>query len=293
MKFVEFPHEDTFDYELKRVCKNCGHEFNGRYCNRCGEEVLVPHERSLPLLFRRTFGKVPILDNKFTRTLRFMVTRTGFVALSYIQGRRIPFFDPLAMFLVVNLLYFLFSTNHSYNSSLRTHMHFQLHNEAATQMVERHLLEEEIDLEDFTLKYDLHAGSVAKIMLICLVVILAVPFWIANYASGLFFRDHLIVSMEFCTVTVLLNNLLIPWLWIAFNTIINSEPVDIDSLFNELYPALILGAISLALFYAIETRVYGLSRRRALFISLSLLAGLFISLHLYYGVVFFVSMWTI
>lgn len=293
MKFVEFPHEDTFDYDLQRICKNCDQKFNGRYCNRCGEEVLVPTERSFPLLFRKTFANIPILDNKFTRTLRYMVTKPGFVSLNYIQGRRIPFVDPLAMFLVVNLLYFLFSTNHSYNSSLRTQMHFQLHNEAATQMVERHLQEENINLEEFTSKYDLHAGNVAKIMLICLVVIFALPVWIANYSSGFLFRDHLIVSMEFCSMTVLINNLLIPWIWIASNRMISADPVEIHSLFNEVYLALIMGTISFALFYMLERRVYGLSRRRAFFLSMSLLAGLFISLHLYYGVVFFVSMWTI
>lgn len=293
MKFVEFPHEDTFDYDLPRACKNCGHEFSGRYCNRCGERVLVPEDRSLPILLKKIFARIPILDNKFTRTLRLMLTKTGFVSSNYIRGIRIPFVDPLAMFLVVNLFYFLFAANNSYNSSLRTQMHFQLHNETATEMVERHLHEENITLEEFTEKYDLHAGNVAKIMLICLVVILAVPFWIANHGSGLFFRDHFIVSLEFCTALVLMNNLFIPWLWIALNHLFSRAPVDDGSIFNELYPAMIMGAISFGLFYLLERRVYGLSRRRALFIALSLVAGLFISLHMYYGVVFFVSMWTL
>lgn len=293
MKFVEFPHEDNFDYDLLRICITCGHEFSGRYCNRCGEKVLVPEDRSLPMLFRRTFANIPILDNKFTRTLRLMVTRTGFVSSNYIRGIRMPFIDPLAMFLIVNLVYFLFATNHSYNSSLRAQMHFQLHNETATQMVERHLMEKDLTLEEFTEKYDLHAASVAKIMLICLVVILAIPLWVANYQSGLFFRDHLIVAMEFCTVLVLINNLIIPWIWIALNHVFSGEPVDVDSIFNDVYTAVIMGVVSFGLFYVIGKRVYGLSRRRSVFISLSLLAGLFIALHLYYGVIFFVSMWTL
>jgi hypothetical protein len=293
MKFVEFPHEDTFNYDVLRTCKNCSQEFSGRYCNRCGERVIVPEDRSLSVLFRQIFGKVPILDNKFMRTLRLMLTRTGFVAANYIRGRRIPFIDPLAMFLVINFLYFLFPTNHSYNSSLRTQMHFLLHNETATQMVEAHLLEENTTLPDFTVRYELHANNVAKIMLICLVLILAVPVWIGNYSSGLFFRDHLIVSMEFCTVIVLLNNIIIPWTWIGLNALFRDGPVNQDEIFNSAYPAIIMAVTSFLLFFLMEKRVYEQPRKRALFISLILLAGLFISLHLYYGVVFFISMWTL
>ena len=29
------------------VCKTCANEFVGKYCNRCGEKVVSPHDKSI------------------------------------------------------------------------------------------------------------------------------------------------------------------------------------------------------------------------------------------------------
>jgi hypothetical protein len=293
MKFVDFPHEDTFDYGLLRTCKNCHQEFTGRYCNRCGEKVIVPEDRSLPELFKKTFSTIPILDNRFTRTIRLMLTKTGYVSRNYIIGRRRPFIDPLAIFLVINLLYFLFPTFQTYHTPLRTQTNFLLHSKIASEMVEERIANESTTLPEFTVLYDQHATNVAKILLVGFVLILAIPFWMVNYSAGMFFRDHLVTSIEFCTVSILINNLVIPWLWFLIASVFSRADLNADSVFEGYYPSLLLGVISFALFYTLEKRVYLHSSRQSIFYSALMLTGLFLSLHLYYGMVFFISMWTL
>jgi hypothetical protein len=293
MKFVEFPHEDTFDYDQPRSCRNCHEEFTGRYCNRCGERVIVPEERSLPVFFKRIFRTVPILDNKFTRTIRLMLTNPGFVARNYIEGRRIPFVDPLAIFLVINLLYFLFPTVQNFNSPLRTQMHFLMHAEVATEMVEARLSEDGTSIENFNVRYDLHAANVAKIMLVGFVLILTVPFWMVNYSSHLFFRDHLIVSMEFSSASVLLNSLAIPWTWVLIHSFFSEASSEPKVVSDNIYLSVTMGLASFGLFYLFERNVYGHSVRRSLVLALLMMTGLLVAIHLYYAVVFFVSMWTL
>jgi hypothetical protein len=292
MKFVNYPGEDIYDYERLRCCKNCHHDFSGRYCNRCGERVIDPEDRSVLTLLKKTFRTIPLFDNKLMRTIRLMAFKTGFVSSNYIQGRRIPFVDPLAVFLLINLLFFLFPTFQNFNSPLRTQMHFLSHSTIASEMVEERIMEEKTTLTDFTVRYDQHALNVAKVMLFSFVLILTVPFRIVNYSSGYYFRDHLFASLEFCSVSILVNYLLIPWCWIFVNSVLKTGNQETE-MFENIYLAFFMGMVSLGLFYLLERRVYSLGKKHAWFNSLLLISCFFVSLHVYYAVVFFVSMWTL
>jgi hypothetical protein len=293
MKFVEFPHQDTFDYQAERTCRNCDYIFNGRYCNRCGERVILHEDRSLLPRLKTIFNAIPILDNKLTRTLRLMITRTGFVSSCIIQGRTVPFVNPLAIFLLINLGYFLFPSYQTFNSPLKTHMNFLLHKEDATAMVERRLQSERVSLQNFTARYDQHAMNVAKIMLISFAFIMALPFMMVNVGSPFFFRDHLTVSLEFCSVVVLVNNLIVPWIWLSVMPLFSYAVADADLVLDNVYFKVLTGLLTSGLLFLIQKRVYGNETRRALFLSSLCVLGFFLALHIYYGVVFFISMWTL
>src|SRR5262245_1123874 len=75
MKFEK--HKEEFDYLLLRTCASCGNKFTGRYCNRCGEEVIDKREKSLSFGFRQLINSLITVENRITRTLKMILFRSG------------------------------------------------------------------------------------------------------------------------------------------------------------------------------------------------------------------------
>src|SRR5689334_16072459 len=68
-------------------CLNCETPGAGNFCAQCGQRrgELRPTFADLVSDFSKYFLRV---DSKFLRTLRFLVTRPGFLTLEYLAGRR-------------------------------------------------------------------------------------------------------------------------------------------------------------------------------------------------------------
>jgi hypothetical protein len=75
--------------------------------------------------------------------------------------------------------------------------------------------------------------------------------------------------------------------------IFSGSTIDTEAIFDSVFLTMLMVSLSLVLFYLISKRVYDQSTRHSVVSSLLMLTGFLIALHLYYGVVFFVSMWTL
>jgi len=89
-------------------CKNCGHYFTGKYCNRCGEKVYSQHDKSIAHFFEEAFHFITHFEGTFFTTLRAIFTRPGKLSLDYCNGLRKKYFKPLPFFMMMILLYLLF-----------------------------------------------------------------------------------------------------------------------------------------------------------------------------------------
>jgi hypothetical protein len=94
------------------VCKNCGHRFEGKYCNICGQDgdtkridwYEVFHH--LPHAFFHT-------DYGLLHTLKEMTTRPGHTIREYMQGKRVDHFNPFLFIIILgSFAIFLFATAH-------------------------------------------------------------------------------------------------------------------------------------------------------------------------------------
>ena len=94
-----------------------------------------PSEKSLRAFFGHLFHEITTLDGKFLKTLVLMLRKPGEVSHQYMNGRRVPYYKPVSMFFVANLLYFLFPAFNSLNSSLYVQMNQLPHSELVTRMV--------------------------------------------------------------------------------------------------------------------------------------------------------------
>lgn len=85
-------------------CQNCGEPLAGRYCAACGQK---DEQRILPLkeLLHEVFHEILHLDARFLGTL-LLLLKPGALTLEYIEGRRVRWFPPFRLYLLVSLAFF-------------------------------------------------------------------------------------------------------------------------------------------------------------------------------------------
>lgn len=87
------------------VCANCGAALAGRYCHVCGQRGHV--HRSMLHVAEEFFHGLFHLDGKIWRTAPLLLLRPGALTRRYVEGQRVRFVSPIALFLFSVFLMFL------------------------------------------------------------------------------------------------------------------------------------------------------------------------------------------
>jgi hypothetical protein len=91
-----------------RTCANCHAPLAGRFCHSCGQTAHV--HRSIWHMLEEGLHGVLHFDSKMWRTLPLLVARPGLLTRRYIDGQRVRFVTPLALFLfTIFLMFFVLS----------------------------------------------------------------------------------------------------------------------------------------------------------------------------------------
>lgn len=81
------------------TCTACGGALLGDFCHACGERRLRPDEMTLRAFARDVASEVGDLDSRAARSLRYLVTRPGFLTAEFVAGRRRAYLGPLKLFI--------------------------------------------------------------------------------------------------------------------------------------------------------------------------------------------------
>ncbi|MBC8154291.1 MAG: DUF3667 domain-containing protein [Bacteroidetes bacterium] len=85
-------------------CKNCTHQFEGNFCNSCGQSSHT-HEINLHFVAHEIQHGIIHIDRGFFYTIKELFTRPGNTIREYIDGKRIGHFKPLAFLLIISTVY--------------------------------------------------------------------------------------------------------------------------------------------------------------------------------------------
>ncbi|MEO6488518.1 MAG: DUF3667 domain-containing protein [Ferruginibacter sp.] len=93
-------------------CLNCNTEVLGKYCQNCGQENIEPHETAWHLV-THFFNDITHFDGMFFQTVKYLITKPGFVTKEYVLGRRASYLNPIRMYVFTSAIFFLifFSVN--------------------------------------------------------------------------------------------------------------------------------------------------------------------------------------
>ncbi len=88
------------------TCKNCGNNFEGNFCNNCGQSSKVSRI-DFKFLVHEIPNSVFQLNRGFFYTIKELCVRPGSGIRDYLAGKRKRFYKPIAYLLITSALYIL------------------------------------------------------------------------------------------------------------------------------------------------------------------------------------------
>ncbi|MEI2737959.1 MAG: DUF3667 domain-containing protein [Chitinophagaceae bacterium] len=90
----------------EKDCLNCGTIVQGRYCQNCGQENVVPKETFWHMV-THFFYDITHFDSSFFHTIHHLILRPGFLSKEYMIGRRASYLHPIKMYVFSSAIFFL------------------------------------------------------------------------------------------------------------------------------------------------------------------------------------------
>jgi hypothetical protein len=90
------------------TCTNCGAALVGPFCAQCGQRHKSPNP-TVSDVVREAASEVSDIDGRLFRTVRWLLTRPGFLTNELFFGRRASYVGPVRLYLTFSVLYFAVS----------------------------------------------------------------------------------------------------------------------------------------------------------------------------------------
>jgi Protein of unknown function (DUF3667) len=90
----------------EKDCLNCGTLVQGRYCQNCGQENVVPHE-TFGHMVKHFAYDITHFDTKFFESMKYLLFRPGFLPAEYMKGKRASYLNPIKKYVFTSAIFFL------------------------------------------------------------------------------------------------------------------------------------------------------------------------------------------
>jgi hypothetical protein len=201
------------------TCKTCGNQFEGKYCNLCGERLYNEKDKTLYHFFEDAIHFLTHLDGTLLNTLKAMFTRPGLLSVDYCNGIRRKYFKPLSLFLILVVIYLLFPLFQGLDMSLFNNTHIW-YGQFATQKATAIMHEKSLSFGQLSNLYHEKSEKVSKFLLIILIPVMALFFWLFFHKKKKYLFDHLVFSTEINSFFLLWGFLILPLLLAGINSIV-------------------------------------------------------------------------
>jgi len=186
----------------------------GRFCDRCGEKRRANHDFSIRHYVGEAIETFTHFDSKILRTAWLLVSRPGVLSANYLEGRRVRYVNPLRLFLLLSVVYYLSNSIFPYNA-FTTPLAVQLrmndyYPSFAVAEVERTMRHTGLEYPALERKYNEKTAILSKTLVFSLIPVIALLFWAFLFKKKRYFTEHLIVATHFWSFALILIGVFIP-----------------------------------------------------------------------------------
>jgi hypothetical protein len=198
--------------EIKSACRNCGHQFSGMFCNRCGEKRYNVHDRSLLHFFEEGFHFITHLEGTLFTTLSAMLRTPGKLSDDYCNGIRKKYFKPLSLFLLLVVLYLIFPVFEGLNMRMHYHKGQDLYGAFAEQVIQQKMASTGLTEAVLAEKFHAKGEKVSKFLLLSIIPFTALYLYVFSFFRRRYFFDQMVLAAEINAAYLLWGFLLLPLL---------------------------------------------------------------------------------
>ncbi|RYD83255.1 MAG: DUF3667 domain-containing protein, partial [Sphingobacteriales bacterium] len=207
----------------EQVCKNCGNNFKGKFCNNCGEKVYGANDKKIAHLFEEAFHFLTHFEGKFFTTFKTILLKPGKLSLDYCYGIRKKYFKPLSFFLLLVVIYLIFPLLDGLNSKLFFHLKNDTYGAFAQQKVDAIISAKGITFESLSDSYHQKSKTTSKILLFTIMPFMALVSWLVAFKKRKYYFDHFIFAIENTCLLLLWGCFILPLLLIIGYTLVGQE----------------------------------------------------------------------
>jgi len=173
--------------------KNCGNEFEGKYCNNCGQTAAT-HRLNFKFLWHDIQHGLFHFDNGLLHSIGQLCLRPGSTIYEYLEGKRVSHFKPLSMVVVLATAYGLLK-------------HFFLHEVKAPAKI----LINDTSVNSATINDVLEwVNSHGAIMALLVIPIYALASFLAYRKEKYNFVEHLVLNAYTSSLRLFVTIILFP-----------------------------------------------------------------------------------
>lgn len=260
----------------KMSCRNCGSHVSGRWCSHCGQKQLTEQDRKLPALLAHAAEQLFSLNGKLIITLRTLLSQPGQLDTAWIAGKRMIFLPPIALFVLINLIFFLFPPFTDFQLDLHNQL-YQPYGALIEPMVQARLDTLGISLDEYNKVFSVQASRIAETLIFIHLPFLGLVLMWLHWNRSVFYAEHVVVGMHLFSAFMLIALLmsLVFFTIAAGLTLAGIEFPNLSAIAIRVFNLVML----LYCFFALR-RTYQLSIWRAALSTLALILGLVI-IHLF------------
>ena len=92
------------DNNLSKICKNCGKNFTGNYCNFCGQSSDT-HKINFHYVIHEIQHSIFHFDGGIFYTMKELIKRPGNSIREFIEGKRVNHFKPVTYVIILSIIH--------------------------------------------------------------------------------------------------------------------------------------------------------------------------------------------
>jgi hypothetical protein len=187
------------------------------FCGECGERRAGEDDLSVRGFLVRAVHTVTNTDSNVIRTFRALGFQPGLLTAEYFDGRRRPYLQPVQLFLVANLIFFVVHTIFPVNvftTTLTDHLQHHPYSPLIREMsgpggiTFGEMLEDPEVLRPYAQTFQAVTNGLAKTLVILMVPIFALLTFALFHRRAPFLVQHLVFGLHFYAFMMLVTSVL-------------------------------------------------------------------------------------